>query len=97
MSVSWGYEDKVGCRGVGNFGGAYTPPDCQFVTSVVAVFDEDTQVLRWARGGAPYPILLRPGREPQEPKCLNREPAWHVELLKSDGPLLGVVPRAKFS
>ena len=58
------------------------PPDCQFVTAVVAVFDEDTQVLRWARGGAPYPILLRPGRPPQ--------------LLKSDGPLLGVVLEPDF-
>ena len=56
--------------------------DCQFVTAIAAVFDEDTHVLRWARSGAPYPILLRPGLP--------------ASLLKSEGPLLGVVPEAHF-
>lgn len=56
--------------------------DCQFVTAIHAVYDEDTGVLRWARGGAPLPILLRPGRPPQ--------------ALRSEGPLLGVLDRAHF-
>ena len=65
------------------------PQDCQFVTTVVAVFDEETRVLRWARAGAPYPILLRPGPA-------SGDTAWRAELLESDGPLLGVVPEAHF-
>ena len=56
--------------------------DCQFVTAVCAIYDEDTGMLRWARGGAPYPILLRPGRR--------------VQPLTSDGPLLGVLCDAEF-
>ncbi|MCH7870885.1 MAG: serine/threonine-protein phosphatase [Planctomycetes bacterium] len=72
------------------------PQDCQFVTTIVAVFDEDTRMLRWARGGAPYPILLRPGLASEEPARRAARPTWRAELLESVGPLLGVVPEAQF-
>lgn len=48
---------------------------CQFVTAMNAIFDQSTGVLRWARGGVPYPILLRSGRRPQR--------------IVSDGGLIG--------
>lgn len=48
---------------------------CQFVTALHAVFDQPTGCIRWARGGCPYPILVRPG-----------EPA---RTLPSDGGLIG--------
>jgi serine phosphatase RsbU (regulator of sigma subunit) len=57
--------------------------ECQFVTALYAVYDEGTRVIRWARAGAPYPILLRPGRPPQK--------------LLSNGPLLGVLPLPTFA
>lgn len=38
---------------------------CQFITCLHAVFDKHTREIRWARGGVPYPILLRPGQAPQ--------------------------------
>lgn len=33
--------------------------ECQFVAAICAVYDEATGVIRWARAGAPLPILLR--------------------------------------
>ncbi len=39
---------------------------CQFITAVHAIFDRTTREVRWARGGSPYPILFRPGREPEQ-------------------------------
>ena len=55
---------------------------CQFLTGLYAVYDEPARMLRWARGGSPYPILVRPGLPPQE--------------LRSDGMLLGVDQQARF-
>lgn len=49
--------------------------ECQFVAALFAVYDETTGVLRWARGGAPYPVLVRPGEPPR--------------ALVSEGPLVG--------
>jgi len=53
-----------------------------FITAVHASYEETTRIFRWARGGAPYPILVRPN-----------QPAIQ---LKSVGPLLGVHSAAKF-
>ncbi len=50
---------------------------CQFVTGVYCLYDQFARTLTWARGGAPYPILVRPG-----------EPA---RRLFSDGSLLGAL------
>lgn len=57
-------------------------PDCQFVAVIHAVFNERTGVIRWARGGAPYPILMRKGRLPQR--------------IKQGGPLVGVCDDTMF-
>ena len=40
--------------------------DCQFVTSLHAIFNEASRELTWARGGMPYPILIRPSQPPQQ-------------------------------
>lgn len=56
--------------------------DCHFATAIYAVYDERTRVIRWARAGAPYPILVRPGDRPEQ--------------LRSDGPLLGAIPDVQF-
>lgn len=48
---------------------------CQFLTALNAVFDARSGQIRWARGGCPYPILVRPGR----PAC----------LVRSEGGLIG--------
>jgi sigma-B regulation protein RsbU (phosphoserine phosphatase) len=48
---------------------------CQFVTALHAIFDRRSDRMRWARGGCPYPILVRCG-----------EPA---RLVTSDGGLIG--------
>ncbi len=39
---------------------------CQFITAVHAIFDRESREVRWARGGIPYPILFRPGRDPEQ-------------------------------
>jgi hypothetical protein len=56
--------------------------DCQFVAGLYAVYCEPTRVIRWARAGSPYPILIRHGEAPRQ--------------LSSNGPLLGVLPGARF-
>jgi len=56
--------------------------ECQFVTAAYIVYNERTRLIRWARGGAPYPVLVQPGEQPRE--------------LVSSGPLLGVLPGAEF-
>lgn len=48
---------------------------CQFITALHAVFDRGSGRLSWARGGSPYPILVRRG-----------EPA---RLVRSEGGLIG--------
>lgn len=58
-------------------------PDCQFATATVAIFDESSGVLRFARGGAPYPVLLQAVEAAATP-------------LESEGALIGVIPHARF-
>jgi sigma-B regulation protein RsbU (phosphoserine phosphatase) len=52
---------------------------CQFVTAAHAVYNERTRTVRFARGGLPYPVWVRPGCEPR--------------LLRSTGVLLGAVEK----
>lgn len=56
--------------------------ECQFATAIHAVYNERTRMIRWARGGAPYPILVRRG-----------EVAVQVA---SGGPIVGAFPQAQF-
>jgi serine phosphatase RsbU (regulator of sigma subunit) len=56
--------------------------DCRFATVVHAIFDEQQRRLRWARAGAPEPLLVRQGTPP----C----------PLPSRGPLLGVCVEPDF-
>lgn len=56
--------------------------DCLFVTAVQATYDEETGIVCWARAGAPYPILVRRGAEPQ--------------LISSEGPMAGLKANARF-
>lgn len=56
--------------------------DGSFVTAVYAVYHETTRTLRWARAGAPHPILVRRHHPP------NR--------LASQGVVLGAVRRPHF-
>ncbi len=56
--------------------------ECQFVTAIYAIYNEQTNVIRWARAGAPYPILVPHNRPPRP--------------LISEGPLLGVLHDARF-
>jgi sigma-B regulation protein RsbU (phosphoserine phosphatase) len=56
--------------------------DGQFITAVYAVYNEVRHTIRIARGGAPYPVVLRRGSE--------------AEVLESHGPLLGAVESASF-
>jgi hypothetical protein len=37
----------------------------QFITGLHAVLDRKTRLMRWARGGIPYPVLIRPGEAPR--------------------------------
>jgi sigma-B regulation protein RsbU (phosphoserine phosphatase) len=55
---------------------------CQFLSGLYAVYDENSGALCWARGGSPYPILVRHGLPPQQ--------------LVSEGMLLGVDEQACF-
>lgn len=57
--------------------------DCQFLSAIHMIYDEETRVLRWARAGAPYPILVRADGQPRR-------------IITSTGPLLGVVDNASF-
>ncbi len=50
--------------------------ECQFVTTVYAVYHEPTRMVHWARAGAPYPVLVRRGQSPRP--------------IASEGMLLGV-------
>jgi sigma-B regulation protein RsbU (phosphoserine phosphatase) len=54
---------------------------CQFVTGLHAVYDKARMTLTFARGGLPYPILVRDG------SC---------KVLKTDGPLIGAFEEARF-
>ncbi len=55
---------------------------CQFITALNAILNRSTDTIRWARGGMPYPILLRPNQSPQQ--------------LRSDGGLLGAFPNQSY-
>lgn len=55
---------------------------CQFVTALHARFDRQTAQMRWARGGVPYPVLIRTGQRPR--------------LMRSEGGLLGAVEHVAF-
>ncbi len=55
---------------------------CQFITGLNAIFDEPTRSVRWARGGVPYPILLRRGQRPRR--------------VLSDGGLIGAFEDMSF-
>jgi sigma-B regulation protein RsbU (phosphoserine phosphatase) len=56
--------------------------ECHFVAALYAVYNERTQVVRWARGGSSYPILVPWRSEPR--------------VLRSAGPLVGIGPKASF-
>ena len=56
--------------------------DCLSVSAVQATYDEETSVVRWARAGAPYPILVRRGAE--------------ARLISSEGPMAGLNANARF-
>ncbi len=56
--------------------------DSSFVSALFACYHEPTRTLTWARGGAPYPILIpRSGASVQ---------------IKSNGPLIGAIDKPKF-
>ncbi len=56
--------------------------ECHFLTSIHAVFDEVDHNMLWARGGMPYPILIRCG-----------EPA---QRIVSEGGLIGAFADQQF-
>ena len=56
--------------------------DCPFVTALNAVYHEPTRTLTWARGGAPYPILVQHGELPRQ--------------IISQGPLVGAIEHSEF-
>lgn len=51
--------------------------DCLFVAGLLAVYNERTGMVRVARGGTPYPVILKEGTGPQ--------------AIISEGPVLGAV------
>ncbi len=55
---------------------------CQFVTACHIVYDYRQRVVSWARGGSPYPVLIRPG-----------EP---VRQIVTQGDLIGAFDEAHF-
>lgn len=56
--------------------------DCQSIAAIYGIYDESNATVRFARGGVPYPVLIRKGQSP-------------VELV-SEGPILGMTPNCKF-
>lgn len=56
--------------------------DCQFVTALLAIYDEKARVIRWARGGGSYPILVRLSAAPRQ--------------IKSGGAIVGAEKGARF-
>jgi len=57
--------------------------NCQFLTAVYAMYNEAERTITWSRGGAPYPILIRPGRP--------------AEQIQDAGMVLGVEPDVPFA
>ena len=65
--------------------------DCFFLAALHAVYDESTCIIRWARGGVPYPILSRAaGLSLRDP---GRQTAQRIESV---GGLVGTVAETKF-
>ncbi len=65
--------------------------DCFFLAALHAVYDESTCIIRWARGGVPYPILSRAaGLSLRDP---GRQTAQRIESV---GGLVGAVAETKF-
>jgi len=56
--------------------------ECHFVAVTYAVYHEPTGAVRWARGGACYPIVVPRGGSPR--------------LFRSEGPLVGIRRGASF-
>ncbi|MGB0715237.1 MAG: PP2C family protein-serine/threonine phosphatase [Phycisphaerae bacterium] len=56
---------------------------CQFLSAVVADYNEVTRELTWSRAGAPYPVLSHAADEPS--------------ILDGGGPLLGMTEDASFT
>ena len=56
---------------------------CQFATCCYCLLNIETLQLTFARAGHPYPILIRPGQQPQQ--------------LQIRGPLLGIFEQAEFT
>lgn len=75
------YPDRVLCR-LNDSIVAADLRDCQFVTLIYAVFDETTGIIRWARGGAPYPLL--------------HDSAHGTRDLPTEGPIIGATMDANF-
>lgn len=44
---------------------SYDFSECEFVTAVLAEYDENTRALRWVRAGGPPPVLIREGEAPR--------------------------------
>lgn len=61
---------------------SYAFDDCEFVTAVLAEYDENSRKFRWARAGGPPPVLIRKGHSPRR--------------LKSEGLPLGVEAVCEF-
>lgn len=56
--------------------------ECQFISAIQAVYNERTNEMTWARGGACYPILVRENHPPMQ--------------VRSSGPLVGVEADVQF-
>jgi serine phosphatase RsbU (regulator of sigma subunit) len=53
--------------------------ECQFITAIQAVYDEKDRTLLWARGGMPYPILIRKGQPPQHIMPFPHSSIWALK------------------
>jgi sigma-B regulation protein RsbU (phosphoserine phosphatase) len=55
---------------------------CPHATAIYATYEENTHRVSWARGGLPFPILVRQGQRPTQ--------------IRSQGSLLGAFDEAEF-
>ncbi|MCH9058821.1 MAG: SpoIIE family protein phosphatase [Planctomycetes bacterium] len=76
--------------------------DCFFLAALHAVYDESTRIIRWARGGVPYPILSRAaGLSPRDPHraagfSLRGHGESTISRIESVGGLVGAVADTQF-
>lgn len=76
--------------------------DCFFLAALHAVYDESTRIIRWARGGVPYPILSRAAglslRDPHRAAgfSLRGHDESTISRIESVGGLVGTVADTKF-